>query len=77
MDRTPLGCDKLGSVEGIGADAERALEEARNQAANEGGTHIVAGRPHVDVEHGMFTALPATVFKCAPDWTQPPANGYP
>jgi hypothetical protein len=70
-------CEKIGSVEGAGGNAQHAREDALDQASERGATHVVLDPAHPDLQNGMTTIVTATMFVCPPpDEVFPPA-GYP
>jgi hypothetical protein len=70
-------CEKLGVVEGIGGNDERAKADALDQAAERGATHVRLEPAHPDLEDGMTILVTGTLFRCPPsDEVFPPA-GYP
>lgn len=69
-------CEKLGVVEGVGGNAQHAREDALDQAAERGATHILLESAHPDLEDGMTTIVTGKIFGCpSPDEVYPP-TGY-
>jgi hypothetical protein len=73
----PPGCRKLGAVEGVGGGDERAIADALARAAARRATHVILGRPHLNVENGLTTVVDATLFDCPPPGAEYPPVGYP
>jgi len=69
-------CEKLGVIEGAGGNAEHARQDALEQAAERGATHILLESAHPDLEDGMTMIVTGTIFACpSPDEVYPP-TGY-
>jgi len=69
-------CEKIGVVEGVGGNAQHARNDALEQAAERGATHILLDSPHPDLEDGMTMVVTGKIFSCpSPDDVYPPA-GY-
>jgi hypothetical protein len=73
----PPDCRKLGVVEGVGGGNERATAYALARAAARGATHVILGRPHLNVENGVTTVVDATLFDCPLPGAEYPPVGYP
>ncbi len=70
-------CRKLGMIEGVGGNAERARADALDRAAERGATHVRLEPAHPDLEDGMTTVVTGIIFECpSPEVMLPPA-GYP
>ena len=70
-------CQKLGVVEGVAGNAERARADALDRAAERGATHVWLEPAHPDLEDGMTMVVTGTIFECpSPEVMLPPA-GYP
>jgi hypothetical protein len=69
-------CQKIGVVEGAGANAQHARADAMEQAAERGATHIVLGTPYPDLQNGMVTIVDGTLFECPPPEEVFPPDGY-
>jgi hypothetical protein len=75
VDTAPR-CEKLGVVEGVGGNAQHAREDALEQAAERGATHILLEPAHLDLEDEMTTIVTGRIFGCpSPDEVYPP-TGY-
>jgi hypothetical protein len=70
-------CQKIGSVEGAGGNAQHARADALDQAAERGATHVLLEPAHPDLEDGMTTIVTATMFVCPPPDEVFPPVGYP
>ena len=70
-------CSKLGVVEGVGGNEERAKANALDQAAGQGATHVRLEPAHPDLEDGMTMVVTCTMFKCPPKGEVVPPAGYP
>ena len=69
-------CNELGVVEGVGGNAEHARNDALEQAAERGATHIVLESAHPDLEDGMTMVVTGKIYGCpSPDEEFPP-TGY-
>lgn len=69
-------CEKIGVVEGVGGNDQRARKDALEQAAERGATHIVLEPAHPDLEDGMTIVVTGRIFRCpSPDEAYPP-TGY-
>jgi len=70
-------CEKLGAVEGVGGNAERAKADALDRAVERGATHARLEPAHPDLEEGVTIVVTGVLFRCQPsDEVFPPA-GYP
>ncbi len=70
-------CEKLGVVEGVGGNAERAKADALDRAVERGATHARLERAHPDLEDGMAIVVTGAIFRCpSSDEVFSPA-GYP
>jgi hypothetical protein len=76
VNTTPR-CEKIGVVEGVGGNAQHARNDALEQAAERGATHIVLESAHPDLEDGMTIVVTGTIFACPPPGEQFPPDGYP
>jgi hypothetical protein len=69
-------CEKLGSVDGVGGNAEHAKADALEQASERGATHVRLEPAHPDLEDGMTIVVTCTMFKCLPPSEALPPDGY-
>jgi len=69
-------CEKLGSVEGVGGNAEHAKADALEQAVERGATHARLEPAHPDLEDGMTIVVTGTIFACPPPGEVLPPDGY-
>lgn len=70
-------CRKIGVIEGVGGGPESAIAEAKRRASEKGATHMVLGKPAVDIDEGLTTVVAGTLFECLPPELEFPATGYP
>jgi len=76
-DAVPYFCKKLGVIEGVGGSARYAIANAEERALDRGATHVVLGRPELDVEQGLVTVVEAKLYDCPPSGSYFPPTGYP
>ncbi len=69
-------CEKLGVVEGAGGNAQHARQDALEQAAERGATHILLESAHPDLEDGMTMVVTGKIFRCPPPDEVYPPIGY-
>ncbi|UCH30083.1 MAG: hypothetical protein JSV06_03390 [Myxococcales bacterium] len=70
-------CEKIGVVEGVGGSEKRARENALEQAADRGATHVRLDRAHPDLEDGLTFVVTAKMWTCPTADEQFPPAGYP
>lgn len=75
-DAVPYFCKKLDVIEGFGGSAGYAIADAQERALERGATHMVLGRPELDVEQGLVTVVEATLYDCPPPGSYFPPTGY-
>ena len=76
-DAVPYFCKKLGVIEGVGGSAGYAIANAEERALERGATHVVLGRPELDVEQGLVTVVEAKLYDCPAPGSYFPPTGYP
>lgn len=69
-------CEKIGVVEGAGGSDEHAREDALEQAAERGATHVRLDPAHPDLDDGMSMIVTATIYRCPAAGTEFPPDGY-